>query len=150
MNREGAETYLRLLAEAQIRGPLAPALREPREGRLSNVKMMAVALALAAVGALDSETVEDIMADFELTVSARQLYDDYPPGRAEATARYGRLPVLRPRPADPGEQAGAYLAGDGAAVPSGDVLRHGRNHRQPAGAGRRRTAGNGGPGAARS
>ena len=98
MNREGAETYLRLLAEAQIRGPLAPALREPREGRLSNVKMMAVALALAAVGALDSETVEDIMADFELTVSARQLYDDYPPGKAEATARYGRLRFSGPGP----------------------------------------------------
>jgi len=74
MNREGAETYLRLLAEALIRGSLAAVpgsawAEGPADGR---TRMMAVGHALTAVGALGIETLEDIVADFDLAVNVRQ------------------------------------------------------------------------------
>jgi len=74
MNREGAETYLRLLAEALIRGSLAAApgsgwAEGPAGGR---TRMMAAGHALTAVGALGFETLDDIVADFELAVNVRQ------------------------------------------------------------------------------
>jgi hypothetical protein len=77
MNREGAETYLRLLAEAQLRGWLAAAPRAPWAAGPGNsrAKMMAVGQALTAVGALDGDTVEEILADFALAVSVRQIHD---------------------------------------------------------------------------
>ena len=50
MDREGAETYLRLLAEAAMRGSLAPAA-EPRPPDTS--RLLVVGHALTAVGALD-------------------------------------------------------------------------------------------------
>ena len=70
MNREGAETYLRLLAEAMMRGSLASA-QGPGGGR---ARVTAVGLALTAVGAVDIETAEDILADFDLAVNVRQLH----------------------------------------------------------------------------
>jgi hypothetical protein len=75
MNREGAETFLRLLAEAKMRDQLGPdpLLRAggPDAGR---VKVYMVGQALTAVEALDRETVEDVLADFDLAVSLRQLH----------------------------------------------------------------------------
>ena len=78
MNREGAETFLRLVAEAEMRGQLARS------------KVMVAGQALTAVGALDIGTVEDILADFDLAVSVRQLYEKSRPAgtmRAAAAAR---------------------------------------------------------------
>jgi len=78
MNREGAETFLRLVAEAEMRGQLARS------------KVTVVGQALTAVGALDTGTVEDILADFDLAVSVRQLYEKSRPAgtmRAAAVAR---------------------------------------------------------------
>jgi len=74
MNREGAETYLRLLAEALIRGSLAAAPGSGwAEGSAGGrTRMMAVGHALTAVGALGIETLEDIVADFDLAVNVRQ------------------------------------------------------------------------------
>ena len=71
MDREGAETYLRLLAEAAMRGSLAPAA-EPRPPDTS--RLMAVGYALTAVGALDPVIAEEILTDFRLAVSVRQLH----------------------------------------------------------------------------
>ncbi len=77
MNREGAETYLRLLAEAQLRGWLAAAPRAPWTAGpgSSRARMMAVGQALTAVGALGTGAVEEILADFGLAVSVRQIHD---------------------------------------------------------------------------
>src|SRR5580692_1140727 len=74
MNREGAETYLRLLGEAGLREPLAPEVRQPWSGARSvgMARMMAVATALTAVGAVDTETAEEILADFDLAVNVRR------------------------------------------------------------------------------
>jgi hypothetical protein len=81
MNREGAETFLRLLTEAKMRDQLAPDPQlwagGPGAGR---VKVYVVGQALTAVKALDRETVEDVLADFDLAVSLRQLHS---PGRAK-------------------------------------------------------------------
>jgi hypothetical protein len=75
MNREGAETFLRLLAETKLRDQLAPDpppwAGGPGAGR---VKVHVVGQALTAVGALDHETVEDVLADFDLAVSLRRLH----------------------------------------------------------------------------
>ena len=81
MDREGAETYLRLLAEAAMRGSLAPAveLRAPGASR-----MLAVGHALTAVGALDPVVTEEILTDFRLAVSVRHLRSEPGPGPGQA------------------------------------------------------------------
>jgi hypothetical protein len=79
MNREGAETFLRLLAEAQLRDQLAPDpppwAGGPGAGR---VKVQMAGQALAAVRALDREAVEEVLADFDLAVSLRRLHGPGP------------------------------------------------------------------------
>jgi hypothetical protein len=85
MNREGAETYLRLLGEARMRGWLEAVPRPPWAAGLgsSRTRMMAVGLALAAVGALDLAILEEILADFNLAVNVRQIHErasQGPPG----------------------------------------------------------------------
>ncbi len=71
MDREGAETYLRLLAEASMRGSLAPAaeLRAPGASGI-----LVVAHALTVVGALDPVTAEEILTDFRLAETVRWLH----------------------------------------------------------------------------
>ena len=86
MNREGAETFMRLVAEAELRGLLAsgqppPWPGDPGQGRS---KVMVVGQALTAVGALETGTVQDILADFDLAVSLRQLHAS--PGPAGTAA----------------------------------------------------------------
>jgi hypothetical protein len=98
MNREGAEIFLRLLAEAELRGPMAPARPQPWAGPGGRgARLTAVGQALTAVRALDAETVEGILADFDLAVSVRQLADrprSGPPGAVGP--RPGRLLFQRP------------------------------------------------------
>jgi hypothetical protein len=75
MNRERAETFLRLLAEAELRDPA----RLPRPAPPSTgapfvtlpVALTRAAWALTTVGALDQETAGVILADLELAVAAR-------------------------------------------------------------------------------
>ena len=71
MDREGAETYLRLLAEAAMRRSLAPAaeLRAPGASRI-----LVVGHALTVVGALDPVTAEEILTDFRLAETVRWLH----------------------------------------------------------------------------
>jgi len=77
MNREGAETYLRLLAEATMRRSLEAARGQPGSPDPGGhrVGLRAVGQALAAVGAVDLVTLEEILADFNLAMTVRQLDD---------------------------------------------------------------------------
>ena len=75
MNREGAETFLRLLAEAGLRDELAPDPSPGSDGPgTGRARLSAAGQALTVVGALDPETVADILADFDVAVSVRRLY----------------------------------------------------------------------------
>jgi hypothetical protein len=105
MNRERAETFLRLLAEAELRDPLA---RSPTAAGSADspsvtlpVRVARVAWALTAVGALDIETAEGILADVEFALAARGRPGRPGPGRAMTVGRawpHGPSgPGLRPR-----------------------------------------------------
>ncbi|HMI27249.1 MAG TPA: hypothetical protein VK594_22445 [Streptosporangiaceae bacterium] len=111
MDREGAETYLRLLAEAAVRGSLAPAgeLRAPGASRI-----LVVGHALTVVGALDPVTAEEILTDFRLAETVRQLHHE-PAGQgvtaagwlsqSQAGLRPKHAPVRSPGDETPGEGA---------------------------------------------
>jgi hypothetical protein len=92
MNRERAETYLRLLTEAELRDP---ALAWPPPGAVdapfvtAPITLIRAAWALTAVGALDLEAAEAILADAELAVAARR--------RPEAAMASPAGPRLGPR-----------------------------------------------------
>src|SRR5580704_7901664 len=91
MNREGAETFLRLVAEAELRGQLAPA-PPPWAGSLGagRIKVMVVGRALTAVGALENGAVDSILADLDLAVSVRQISE--PPSRRLGQGVPGTVP----------------------------------------------------------
>jgi hypothetical protein len=129
MNRERAETILRLLAEAKLRGQMAPDpppwTGGPGAGR---VKVHVVGQALTAVGALDHETVRDVLADFDLAVGVRRMHRAGPAiaTRAASAARFGaQLSPGRPAPPlhPPGPPAihaqWGRLAGGGAPETAG-------------------------------
>ena len=60
-----AETHLRLLAEEELRRPASAwGERRIRVGRVADL--------LTAIGALDDEVADQIMADFDLALAARQ------------------------------------------------------------------------------
>src|SRR5207237_2216980 len=110
MNREGAETYLRLLAEAAMRGSLAPAAaaRAPNASTI-----MVVGHALTAVEALDPVTAEEILADFRLAVTVRHLHSEAGQGVTAAQWLAQGRPVLRGKPR-PSPSPGEGTAGEGA------------------------------------
>ena len=133
MNGERGETFLRLLAEAELRRHLAPDpppwTGEPGAGR---VKVSVAGQALSAVGALDRETVQAVLAEFDLAVNLRRLHDPVlsPAGRymsrvrrlaAEAgwADRVGWLPPGRPGPSSPGPAQPAAMAGGSAPEDAG-------------------------------
>jgi hypothetical protein len=93
MNRERAETYLRLLAEAGLRDPAPASPWAPRAADApfvtAPITVTRAAWALTAVGALDLQTAEAILADAELAVAARH--------RPEAAAWSSVDPRLGPR-----------------------------------------------------
>jgi hypothetical protein len=73
MNRERAETFLRLLAEAELRDPTSSPTPPAAEAALDGlpVALHRAAWALTAVEALDQETADGILADMELAVATR-------------------------------------------------------------------------------
>jgi hypothetical protein len=95
MNREGAETHLRLLAETTMRRSLEAAREQPGPPDPGGYRsrLLMVGQALAAVGAVDLVTLEEILVDFNLAMSVRQLAEPGAgqgpgqPGRAARTAR---------------------------------------------------------------
>jgi hypothetical protein len=88
MSRERAEACLRLLAEEEVRRPAGPG---PRRIRWA-------AQLLTAIGALDDEVADRIVADFDLALVARQAFPT-PAGRAARLQR--RSGGVRFRPAVP-------------------------------------------------
>jgi hypothetical protein len=75
MNRERAESHLRLLAEADLRR--APALTADD---LPGGRLTLVAEALSAVGAVGAGTADEILAEFRLALAVRQ------PGQINGTS----------------------------------------------------------------
>jgi hypothetical protein len=80
MNREGAETYLRLLAEAELHGPVLPPARWRSGPGAGTARISRVAQALTSVNAIDPQTAHDIVADFDLALAVREE-----PGREPMT-----------------------------------------------------------------
>lgn len=102
MNRERAETHLRLMAEAEMRDAVSavPVSRAPwaaESPSASFPKMTKVAQALTTVRALDAETAEDILADFATAVGLRQGADPGSLGLIRLRLA-GGTPFARPAP----------------------------------------------------
>jgi hypothetical protein len=73
MNRERAETFLRLLAEAELREWAPHALGWSSAPFVTMpVALPRAAWALTAVGAVDLETAEAVLADTDLALEARR------------------------------------------------------------------------------
>jgi len=105
MNRERAETFLRLLAEAGLREPpmqLPSRTPGPAPFFTAPAGLLQAAWALIAVGALDLETAEAILADVELALVARRGFG--------GPSRLGRLGLLA-------RTSGALLGWPGSVPP---------------------------------
>jgi hypothetical protein len=118
MDRERAETYLRQLAEAELRARTWPAAliagRGQDPGRLALVEP-----ALVAAGAVDAGTADQIRADLDLAVAVRQ-----PGQQDQASPGQGGLPPdarkQRAQLMNPSRRAGtvtSYFPGLAAAYP---------------------------------
>jgi hypothetical protein len=114
MNGERAETYLRLLAEAELR-------RAPADDGVARVQHAAAVL--TAIGAVDAEVAESVGRDLEVALAIRSLID-----RGRLVAHPGRMTGMRmhaalaaaqgqPGPGPPTAPGGSVLA-----VPSGQAL----------------------------
>jgi hypothetical protein len=81
MDRERAETHLRLLAEAELRRVMTmPADSIP--DRWYSARLALVAQALTAVGAVGADVANEIQAHVRLAVAARYRLDvHWPPAR---------------------------------------------------------------------
>jgi hypothetical protein len=95
MNRERAETYLRLLAEKGLRQVAArPATSPPDENpaRWTQARLARVAQALSSVHAMDPGVAEELQDDFELALTVRQ-----PGGLSQVSRRrVGARRLVRP------------------------------------------------------
>ena len=79
MDREGAETHLRLLAEAELRRVMTmPAGSIP--GRWYSARLALVGRALIAVGAVGADVADQIQTDVGLAVAARHRFFARAPG----------------------------------------------------------------------
>ena len=86
MDREGAETHLRLLAEAELRRVMTmPAGSIP--GRWYSARLALVGRALIAVGAVGADVADQIQADVGLAVAARHRFFARAPAR-DASGRH--------------------------------------------------------------
>ena len=110
MDRERAETYLRVLAEAELRRATSqPWGNAQRAGYADRV--MRVARVLAFVGALDEGPADQILRDFELALGARQA------GQAASVA--GRIRLARRVGAPAAAAGGSAAARSGTGTPAG-------------------------------
>ena len=92
MDGQRAEAHLRLLAEEELRRPArAWGERRARVGRVAQL--------LTAMGALDDEVADRVLADFDLALVARQA--GAPGGRGLAAVSQRRSAAVRFRPAMP-------------------------------------------------
>ena len=79
MDREGAETHLRLLAEAELRRVMRMPAGSIR-GRWYSERLVLVAQALTAVDAVGADVADEIQADVGLAVAARHRLPARGPG----------------------------------------------------------------------
>jgi len=79
MDRERAETYLRLLAEAELRRATTMAARGS-SGRWHSARLALAAQALSAVGAVGADVADQIQADAGLAVAVRHRLPARGPG----------------------------------------------------------------------
>jgi len=94
MSREQAETYLRQLAESELRQ--LKAADADRPGRYRHTpKLLLAAQALSAVGVIDAGTAWHIRADADFALAARQPRQSQPPSLA-ARRLHRSLPVQPP------------------------------------------------------
>src|SRR5579864_2154874 len=114
MNRERAETHLRLLAEAELRAAVEAGPVTVDRGDASFARLVTVARALADVHALDYETADAIMSDHTIALGARQRTD-----QARRMMRFPSALGKRPWLARPG--GGSQIVADppNPAGPSG-------------------------------
>jgi hypothetical protein len=114
MNRERAETYLRLLAEAELRDRALPPPGPRSDAPFVTlpIALTRAAWALTAVGALDHQTVEAIVADAELARAVRSRPEGGVPGPAGPRRFVGGRPLARMSQPMPGGPApgGACVA----------------------------------------
>jgi hypothetical protein len=109
MDRERAETHLRLLAEAELRRAMTVG---SIPGRWHSARLALAAQALTAMGAVGVEVADEIQADVGLAVAARrQLFARGPgPGRIQSAlqrASWRVVPVgqvIRVRNGDVGRE----------------------------------------------
>jgi len=119
MNRERAETHLRLLAEQGLRQAAARPAPSPRgedPARWIPARLARVAQALSSVHATDARVAEELQDDFELALSVRQpggLSRGQVSGRRVGARRLVRPWRHRPRP------PGAAGSGTGIFVRTG-------------------------------
>jgi hypothetical protein len=111
---ELAEAHVRLLAEEELRRPAWTwGERRARVGRVAQL--------LTAIGALDQDVAERILADFDLALIARQA--DAPGRRGLAAVSQRRPSAVRFRPAMPvSSQSSASGPVPGRLVPLGQVI----------------------------
>ena len=128
MNRERAEIYLRVLAEAQLRRatsqPWGDAQRAGYAARLERVAQV-----LAFVGALDEGAADQILDDFELALGVRQA-GQTASGWSTRAARRARLAGRVGTPAATAGGSAAAWSGTGTAagrtdapIPLGQIVR---------------------------
>ena len=86
MDRERAETYLRLLAEAELRRATTMAARSS-PGRWHSARLALAAQALSAVGAVGADVADQIQADVRLAVAVRHRLPAPGPDRIRLTSR---------------------------------------------------------------
>ena len=129
MNRERAETYLRALAEAELRrATMQPWEDAQRAGHAGRVKR--VAQVLASVGALDAGVADQILGDFELALGARQMGQvgsvaGWFPRRATLARGVSVPPATAGGSAAGRPGAGAAAGQAHAPVPLGQIVRAG-------------------------
>jgi len=140
VDAERAETYLRLLAEAEVRSAAAAgraAVGEPDVVHAGIWRMLPPAWVLMAVGAVEAGTAETILTDLQLALQARCLPREYATTRPARLPRPERFPLswrfpprLTPGPGPglgpglgPESGAGAGAAAPGLAVPVGCRVR---------------------------
>jgi len=125
MNRERAETYLRALAETELRRvTMQPWDDAERAGHVGRVNRVAHVLAL--VGALDAGVADQILGDFELALGARQTGQaGWFPRRAALASGVSVPPAAAGGSAAGRPGAGAAAGQAHAPVPLGQMVRVG-------------------------
>jgi hypothetical protein len=121
VDSERAETYLRLVAEAELRHAAAVPTDGARQWHAQ--RLVLAAQALSAVGAIDAHTADEIQSDLDLAVTGRRPLhrrsEPWPPGKRAALG----LNTGHTRPAPWRESWRVVPVGQVIPIRDGDVRR---------------------------